>query len=1563
MDLAIIGISGKFSKANNIEEFWNNIQEGKDFFSEFPNTRKRDTENYLDFIEFPKENRDYVRGAYLDEIDKFDYEFFKISPKEASLMDPIQRILLQETWKAIEDSGYKAINLKGFRVGTYIGLPTDAMHKGYGHAVAETEPENLSIAFSGNLPSIVASRVSYHFDFKGPAVCFDTACSSSLVAVHYACQGIKSGDCEVAIAGGINIRLLPIGTGVVSGIESSDGLTRTFDINGDGTGTGEGVGVIVLKSLDAALADGDNVYAIIKGSAINQDGKTFGITAPDSLSQADVITRAWDNASVEPESITYIEAHGTATKLGDPVEVLGIKKAFKKYTQKNQFCAISSVKTNMGHLIGAAGITGLIKAVMSLKYKQLAPNIHFNRPNSKINFTNSPVYVNDELLDWDVNNLPRRCGVSSFGISGTNCHIVLEEAPENVRILPEDISFPQVLSLSARNEESLTKLVERYIKLLKKGDLINLLDVCYTANTEREHYNYRLAIQFINKEDLIHKLDDFYTNGCRCTQVEGLYYSEYRIQNSSNMVSQAGITTESQKRKMSLEVNVKITAFVKSFFTNKVLLDEICEIYIAGAEVNWNEMFKNLNGHRVSLPTYVFSRKRCWFSIPEVIDEKKSSSFKQTYYEVTWQKKELENSENRISKRVILVLKENEAFGNDITKDLRQKKNDVIEVEIGQEFKKVSVNKYIIGSNQIDYDQMIHVLSDKKISQIIHLLSVTDTREVKCIDHLEESQMIGSDSLLHLMKAIEKSSINENIDFVIVSKYVNSITKVEKVLKPEYATIFGLGKTINWEYPNIRCRCIDIDDATTGNDIVLELNNKSKDYMIAFRERQRYVEIIDKVNTDKLEIKEFTIKEQGVYIIAGGAGGLGIEVAKFLASKNSINLIFINRSCFPERNNWLQIMEEDRNENLSRKIQNLIEIEKSGSNITFYSADISDSLKVEQLFGEIRSRYGSINGVVHSATSGNDFRIRDYTVETFQHNLRAKVSGVFVLDNVTKNDNLDFFIIFSSAMTLVSGLASSGYTAANSYIDAYSAYRDSKRKGTLVINWPQWLDTGIAQGKNTNESKEIFKIMPPKKAINAFDEILGKEISRVIIGELNFQGEIYDLIDYLPFKLSEEILLELKQRRIVKTSENSIEKIIHVKLNGKEEGGYSCKEIKIAQIWGMVLGYEEISIYDNFFEIGGDSILAVKMEVELEKDNIKIKASEITKYPTIEKMAEYLESSNSAIENSKILNNIKPFNDVFYRSCFYNSFFPVINYFNKSVELFLMNDVPIYTYSRSLDKINLELKYHEVQPMHSLLKMHGIEIHTKLKSADVIKDIIDALSRERPVIIWVDCFYESIRKDTYLKEHLPHTWLVYGFNTEEKYFHIIEHTHQQNLSYSEHKISYEDLLNSYQGHISNFMKDSEFESYFEFYLDENFHDERYDSIDYKSIFLHNMNGKKNDLLNGLENLVLFIKDFRQIVMSKEELIKSKDNLLHIFNNIMNAKKADKYRIQNMFDKNSDTIALVDTILECWDFARLNLAKYIFSNAYNEETFAVAISKLELAYSYERKLYDAIFLLQ
>ncbi|HUK90158.1 MAG TPA: type I polyketide synthase, partial [Blastocatellia bacterium] len=484
--VAVIGMAGRFPKARNLTEYWRNLVEGVECLSFLSDQELIESGISAGEMSHPG----YVKaGCFLDDADLFDAAFFGISPKEAELMDPQHRILLEVAWEALENSGYSPDSYDG-EIGVFSGC-TMSTYMLYNLNPEVGRSQSLSMVL-GNDKDYLSTRISYKLNLKGPSLCVQTACSTSLVAVSLACDSLLDYQCSLALAGGVATKA-PKKRGYIyepGSILSPDGHCRAFDARAEGTIFGSGVGLVLLKRLKDAIEDGDVIHAVVRGTAVNNDGSLkVGYTAPSAEGQARVIAMAHAMAGVSPETITYVEAHGTGTSLGDPIEVEALTQAFRAGTDKKGFCALGSVKTNIGHADSAAGIAGFIKTVLALENKMLPPSLNFENPNPSIDFANSPFYVNSKLSEWKGNGAPRRAGVSAFGIGGTNAHAVLEEAPRPGTSGP---SRPlQLLVLTAKTGSALDKAASNLASHLELNPDINIADAAYTLAAGRQPFNHR----------------------------------------------------------------------------------------------------------------------------------------------------------------------------------------------------------------------------------------------------------------------------------------------------------------------------------------------------------------------------------------------------------------------------------------------------------------------------------------------------------------------------------------------------------------------------------------------------------------------------------------------------------------------------------------------------------------------------------------------------------------------------------------------------------------------------------------------------------------------------------------------------------------------------------------------------------------------------------------------------------------------------------------------------------------------------------------------------------------
>jgi malonyl CoA-acyl carrier protein transacylase len=481
--IAIIGLSCRFpGNADDVQAFWRLLHDGVDAITDVPPVRWNSDDLKIDT----------KSGGFLQQIDLFDPQFFGISPREAVSMDPQHRLLLEVSWEALENAGQTRERLAGSRSGVFVGITLNEYSRQFDLS------DSLDVYYiTGNVLNAAAGRISYTLGLQGPSMAIDTACSSSLVAVHQACQSLRNGDCDLALTGGVNLILSPITMFALfqADMLAADGRCKTFDAAADGLGRGEGCGIIVLKRFSDARADGDNILALIRGSAVNQDGASSGLTVPNGVAQQHLIHQALENAKVAPSEVDYVEAHGTGTALGDPIEVGALASVLGEGRLPSQPVMLGSVKTNVGHLESASGVTGLIKVVLALQHEEIPPHLHFKQPNPHIPWNELPVKVLTEATPWPSGEKRRIAGVSSFGITGTNAHVVLEEAPKTDQASANSVERPlHLLTLSAKTAAALKQLAARYEKHLAAHPTLAWADICFSANTGRSHFNHRLGV-------------------------------------------------------------------------------------------------------------------------------------------------------------------------------------------------------------------------------------------------------------------------------------------------------------------------------------------------------------------------------------------------------------------------------------------------------------------------------------------------------------------------------------------------------------------------------------------------------------------------------------------------------------------------------------------------------------------------------------------------------------------------------------------------------------------------------------------------------------------------------------------------------------------------------------------------------------------------------------------------------------------------------------------------------------------------------------------------------------
>ena len=1068
--IAIIGLSGRFPGAPDIDKFWENLCAGVESISRFSDEQV--LEAGVDAGTLKKDGYVKAWGA-LEDIDKFDALFFGYNPREAELLDPQQRIFLEEAWKALENAGYDSQRYGG-SIGVYgsVGMNTYAQNLRENYASQGLAADYQIM--TGNDKDFLATRVAYKMGLEGPGMTVQTACSSSLVAVHLACQSLLNRECHMALAGGVCVRL-PQNSGYLyqeGMILSPDGSCRAFDRQANGTVGGNGAGVVVLKRLQEAVRDGDNISAVIRGSAINNDGSMkIGYTAPRIDGQAKAIAAAQKKAGVEPDTITYIEAHGTGTPLGDPIEIEALAKVFAEKTSEKGFCAIGSVKTNIGHLDAAAGVTGLIKAVLAIRSRKIPPSLHFESPNPKIDFKNSPFYVNASLKDWESSSGPLRAGVSSFGIGGTNAHLILEEAPAAGR--SAESGEPCLLIFSAKDKNALDRMTSNFHSFLKQNRNTNIQDAAYTLQLGRREFPCRRYLVCSSVEDALEAFEN--TDG-----------SQSRLLgNTENpQPSQSRVPVENPE---------------------ELSLNDLGSRWLDGAHIDWSRLYKGGKRKRTALPAYPFEGQSYWVerNTPaekglRTLKPEKRNKISDWFYTPVWKQSVETVPGDAIDKiafesrdEAVLVLTGRNAFSEALIARLSGQGAVLAVAAGGGEYRASEGNRYGIDfENPQHYEMLLKAItgSGAKLLRIVNLLGVTDTENLL---PQEVEQGPGHKlfySLMYLAQAIGK--LPENIS-VHIKALTNNSRKIfnEEDIRPEKALHLGACRVIPREYPNVTCGSIDITLPQLGGvyetelldlliDEIYKLPDQPEEGPVAYRGLERWVQEYEKLELREEKNPAVKLKKNGTYLITGGLGGIGLTIAGFLAGEVQARLVLAGRSEFPEAGRWDDwLMTHGKKDAVSEKILKLRQYQELGAEIFMCRADITQPEQVLKLREQIEREYGTLDGIIHAAGTPGGGMIQLKKKENAESVLTPKVQGTLALYDTFGKAGLDFMLLCSSLNAITGGFGQIDYSGANAFLDIFAQTHDS-RKGTryISIDWDRWPGVGMASGRG-QPAEEVHPLL------------------------------------------------------------------------------------------------------------------------------------------------------------------------------------------------------------------------------------------------------------------------------------------------------------------------------------------------------------------------------------------------------------------------------------------------------------------------------------------------------
>ncbi|MGE0863040.1 MAG: SDR family NAD(P)-dependent oxidoreductase [Vicinamibacterales bacterium] len=1098
--VAIVGMACRFPGASDPETLWRNLAAGVESVRRF-------TRDELIAEGIPASLVDHPRfvsahGA-LDDIKGFDAAFFGYSPGDAALTDPQQRLFLECAYEAFENAGIVPRD-GGPVTGVFAGCGVNVyfLH----NVFASLDQDDVGAVYQaviGSEKDFLTARVNYKLGLSGPSVTIQAACATSLVAIHVACQSLLNGECDQAIAGGASIRV-PQASGYLfseGGVHSADGRCRAFDASAGGIVGGSGAGAVLLKRLSDAQRDGDPIHAVILGSAVNNDGaKKISFTAPGVDGQATVIAEARAVAGIEATSIGYAEMHGTATALGDPIEITAVRQAMGDDWNPNWRCFIGSIKTNLGHLDSAAGVAGLMKTVLALQHGSIPPSLHFVTANPALDLESGPLRVAAAQTPWPSIDGPRRASVSSFGLGGNNSHAVLEQAPvEPPRERARDAW--RMFAISARTDGALDAVRERLADFLETHPDARLDDVAWTLATGRRAFAIRGYVVARSAPELITAL-----------------------RNGMNSLGGSDAART---------------------------LAPVAELWMAGGEPDWAEVFAGDRPRRIALPTYPFER------LPHWIDPVKGQASRPAavpagdlfHIDLPAWTRSARRAPRAPALRSWLVVGGADSLTSAIVKQLRTTGAEV--TEAGAEALQSNAEGVLITG--------------------------------------------GFAGAVRVARALAQGGVTATEIVAITAGAMDVIG--DEPIDPAQATAFGPMLTIPMEFPGVHARVIDVDGRqaeSAAQAVVDELSAGGGDAVVALRHGQRWLPQLAGSGVFGAAPVDGVIREQGLYVIVGGTGALGLSLAKTIAAKAAVRLVLISR----------------RGVQSAAAREAIAEIERGGSTVLLYEADGADRAGMMRVFADIQIRHGAFHGVVHAAGLAGGGALARRTDSEMDAVMRPKMAAADVLGDMPGVKDLDFLVFCSSLSVYLPFPGQADYAAANTYLDAKAAALRRAGVRAVSINWDAWRDIGMAlmadmpDAVRAAREKELAAIgLPPERACQAFLQILASGQG---------QAAVSMRPDLTPFSSPA----------------------------AAAAGGSAGASVVegLADLWKTLLGVTEVKPGDDFFDLGGHSLLATSVVFQIRQTwGCAVSVDELFVNSTFTELAALVESRTAGGDREELV--------------------------------------------------------------------------------------------------------------------------------------------------------------------------------------------------------------------------------------------------------------------------------------------------------------------------------------
>ena len=1129
----------------------------------------------------------YTRfGSFLGDVSGFDADFFGVSPREALSVDPQQRLLLEVTWEALEHAAIAPATLRNSQTGVFVGIGQND----YAQLLLNAGDLGRITRFdgTGNGFCFGPGRLSHTFGLRGPSVAIDCACSSSLVAVHLACQSLRARECDLALAAGVQLILSAEVTVFLcrAGALAPDGRCKAFDAAADGFGRGEGCGVVVLKRLSEAVADGDLVWGIIRGSAVNHDGRSSGLTVPSAAAQVQLLSRALAVAGLEPWNISYVEAHGTGTQLGDPIEVEALAAVYGKDRSRTNPLWLASAKGNHGHLEAAAGVAGLIKTVLSLHHRKFPPQLNFKKPNPHIPWNALHVKIPTLAEEWSTDS-PRIAGVSSFGFGGTNAHVIVEAAADAPSTTYDN--EPGMLLLSARTAAAVRELAGRYAAHWERHPDLAVGDVCRTAAIGRSHFAHRIAASAASRE-------------AACSVLGSVARGELPPQAFTGHVSSN-----------SKEVAVRNG-------DSAATLEQVAADYVRGLPIDWTHWFPKAHRAPVVLPTYPFERQRYWIDEPRITARAFAGASVATVapdetiglYEICWKRSERPTPDQAPAlRKQWVILCDESGIGDAIADELQEQGQACIRARLGLNTRKEAGGEWSIAlSDPSAFAKMmreVRALRSEALIGVVHSWScgidsispsrIKDYLDIVCISSLRLFQSLR----------LHKGDPPPRVWLLTRASQATVESATEGTLFQ--AMLWGLGRSIALEWSELWGGLHDLSAAPDRFEIARVVNEflhpsfdqvawRGTDAWIPALRRRRYT-----------NCKRLTLRPDGAYLVTGGCGAIGLRVSNWLVERGARFLVLTGRR-----------------EPSSEASMFVKTAASRGARVWLRQSNCADLQSTLHLVREIDEAGFPLRGVFHAAGIGGRRESDKLDPAQFHEVCSAKVEGAWNLHEVTRDRELDYFILFSSIASVWGSKGQIHYAAANQFLDALACLRSRLGLPALSVNWGPWAGGGMASEKHRKQLERIgVRELAPESAVNALDFLLAADVAQLAVADIDWRlfKEVYQagsrrrLLDDIEAAADEEEAPTLQRPSLLKRLEGVI---------ATQRRGLLVEHLQKEVAGALGFGVDrKLDGQQGFFEMGMDSLMAVDLKNRLGKAlGTSLPATLIFDFPNIDGLAGFL---------------------------------------------------------------------------------------------------------------------------------------------------------------------------------------------------------------------------------------------------------------------------------------------------------------------------------------------------